>query len=217
MSDSEAMGIDLARPSHIVFFCVTMLGASIALAKLTALLLEKVLPGGYIFLVDSAGPLGWYALLYALFGKWAWKWNIWRLVGVVVVPDLSGSWHGEFRSERGDESGPPVVGEARVEVVQTFQRVTVFGYFEESNSVSELAGFVRSGNEEWELAYIYKNEPRIDSTRTMHAHQGAARVRVADVRRALEGSYFTWSRDGRGTVGTLHLKFQGNRLKRALR
>lgn len=203
------MGIDPKRTSHLIFFMVVLPAAAVGVAWVSFHVLASI-TWRLAFLLDGVGALGGYGLLYAAFDRVAWRWRIFRIVGVVEVPDMAGRWKGSLRSTRADQS--PI--DAVVEIEQDFSRATVHMYFAQSRSNSLMTQFVREGNGTWALHYEYQNEPGFDAPESMHTHYGTARLTCIPGKQVLEGEYYNRGRDGRGYVGGIRANLTSKDLLR---
>jgi hypothetical protein len=207
------MGVNLDKHRHAIFFVVVLPSISILAAWVVNVLVQSVVGPRWLFLYDTVGVLGAYAALYRLFNERAWKWPIFRKVGVVDVPDLNGRWVGRVKSsynEGGTELG------AALEIRQTFTRIGVSLYFPQSISSSIIAGFFPEPDGPMALHYEYQNMPYADSADSMHIHRGTANLRFIRASGALEGSYYNWGRDDRGHVGTMSFSREGSELRESL-
>jgi hypothetical protein len=203
------MGIDPKRTSHLIFFMVVLPAAAVGLAWISFHVLARI-TWHLAFALDGVGALGGYGLLYTVFDRVAWRWRIFRLLGVVEVPYMAGRWKGELRSTRPDQ--PSI--DAVVEIEQDFSRATVHMYFAQSRSHSLMTQFVREGNGTWALHYEYQNAPGFDAPETMHTHLGTARLTCVPAQQRIEGEYYNRGRDDRGFVGGIAATFVAAELLR---
>jgi len=131
------------------------------------------------------------ALAWVAFDRW-----LWRLPGVrqvVKVPDLSGTWKGEVRTEwkarKSDPSAEPT--EAYLVVHQTFSTVSVAMLTVESDSET-LSATLDHKRHPATLTYTYRNTPRPAVRHRSEPHLGTARLSVHGNRpTAVDGSYWT--------------------------
>jgi hypothetical protein len=160
--------------------------------------------------LDIPSVFGFYVIFYRVFERWAWRAPIFRLTGIVKVPDLQGEWHGTVSSSHIDEGGLAITREATVQVKQSWTQMCVSLSTDISNSRSQIGGILLScGPPNPLLTYDYLNEPKPDAPDTLHAHRGTTRLDVLDGGSALEGQYYT-GRD-RVTHGRLSLRKAGGR------
>jgi hypothetical protein len=158
--------------------------------------------------LDIPSVFGFYVILYGLFERWAWRARIFRLTGIVKVPDLQGEWHGTVSSSHTDEGGSAITRKATVQVKQSWTQICVSLSTDISNSRSQIGGVLLScGPPNPLFTYDYLNEPKPDAPDTLHAHRGTTRLDVLDGGKALEGQYYT-GRD-RVTHGRLSLRKAG--------
>jgi len=196
------MGIDLKRIQHQVFFLVVLPACAIGLAWISNAIVAKLGLKDWTFLVESLGGLGAYGLLFLAFDHWLWRVALFRWVGVVFLPDLSGRWAGELRSSFDNHS---VAHPIAVEIRQTFSAAHVCTYSVQSQSASITSAFVCEPNARYALHYEYQNIPMINAAPTMHIHYGTAALQQGADQSTLEGNYYNWGRDERGHIGTLKL------------
>lgn len=147
--------------------------------------------------VDIPSPVGFLALAYAAFDRWIWRWRLWRRLGLVSVPDLSGTWKGSVTSSH--ESGSEA--SATVRISQTWTSIGIALETSRSTSRSLTAAVLTKDPTGDRLIYEYLNEPRATAEESMQTHRGTAVLAIRDER--LEGDYYTGR--GRTTHGTLSL------------
>ena len=180
----------------------------LVLSYLPALLLLLV-PGApsWVEIVSPIPPLAIFGGLYTFFDKRAWRWGIFRWLGVVNVPDLRGRWKGTLNSSF-EENGIKKTVPMYLEISQTFSRISVNAYYERSESHSVAASFTELTNET-HLYYTYDNDPHpILKTGTMQKHPGTAKLKCLPSGEELKGPYF----NGIGNVGEINLKFERRNL-----
>lgn len=199
------MGIDLNKLAHVVLFLVVLPACAILLAWALNASVQSVVPAHWLFLYDTIGVLGAYGVLYKAFDERLWRWQGFRRLSVVDVPDLNGRWIGGVKSSH-DGDGAEV--KAALEIRQSFTKISVAMYFPKSRSSSIVAGFSRELDGPTALHYEYQNTPVADATDTMHIHQGTASLRFIKASRHLDGSYYNWGRDDRGHVGTMTFRWE---------
>jgi len=125
----------------------------------------------------------------------------------VRVPDLQGTWKGEFHSTWTNPEAK-AASEPRpmlLVIRQTFHSVSCTVFTEESGSTSRAAQIaVDETNGEISLSYNYTNRSKPTLRERSPIHDGAANLRViSEPTRMLEGEYWT----GRCTTGEIRLKF----------
>jgi len=180
----------------IVF--VVAIGAAFGLARLvTASGLQDKL-----WWLDVPAVWGFYVLLLAVFDRWAWKWRPLRTVGLVRVPDLSGTWTGHGVSLFEDGEGKNTRFDVQVRITQRWTKCRIQLDTAHSQSDSVVASMSVGDGQRATLSYEYRNEPRALASPAMHPHRGAARLEMHDEAQ-LEGEYY--SGRGRQGYGTLHL------------
>ena len=164
------MGVNLSRVPHILFFVILLP----FLSFLISYLFHKIFPN-LPFWMETITPLCVYGILYLVFEEYLWRQNIFRIIGIVNVPDLRGRWKGHQRSsfkEKGLNHEIP----SCLEISQTFSKIIVRACYERSQSESIVANFVRV-NDEIYLFYIYDNEPNSLKSGTMQIHKGTVKIR----------------------------------------
>lgn len=161
-------------------------GASI----LAAWVLNRVLGAMQFALpwwIDAPSVIGFYGLLYAIFNKYLWRWQILRIIGVVKVPDLNGIWNGYVASSFDKHA---TKYDAILRIVQNWTRISIILETVYSKSSSLIAAIVTE-DPDTVLSYEYLNEPMPNAKHTMHTHRGTARLTMQSNGKALEGEYYT--------------------------
>lgn len=154
------------------------------------------------WLVSAPSMAATFALVYRLFDLYAWRWPVWRRLGLVGIDDLSGTYQGRLTSTYKDASGNNVDRDIVIVVVQTWTRIkvemTVSTGASSSMSTSALGSVVHDGTASC-LTYIYKNKVNPGKADAdMGDHDGAADLRIyADGK--VSGRYFN-SRPRAGTI-----------------
>ena len=140
-----------------------------------------------------------YGALYTFFDKFAWRWRIFRRLGVVEVPVLAGRWKGYILSSH-DEFKTRHAVNIQIEQNWTRMRITAQGEFSRSHSI--LAAVFVNADEGRVLDYEYRNEPLAGAKDAMQIHYGTARLNLAS-ESILDGFYYTGR--GRQNNGHVHL------------
>lgn len=153
---------------------------------------------------DLPAVWGFYVLYWNLFDKWIWRWWILRSVGLVEVPDFSGTWTGHGVSSY-TEHGQQKRYEVQLNIRQRWTRCIVRTQTESSQSESTIGAILVREGARPALSYEYRNQPRANATDGMHAHPGVTRLEMIDDEH-LDGDYYS-GRD-RQTYGSLHLERQ---------
>lgn len=132
-----------------------------------------------------------FSLLVGLFNTYLWRTQIGRWLGW-PIPDLRGTWRGVLTpgiAPVGQDLAPP--SPVYLVVYQTAFRFRAFLYTAESRSQSLAAEFTQT-DDELELVYSYRNEPRQNVQQDSPIHLGTAKLlmrpRSPD---CLSGLYFT--------------------------
>jgi SMODS-associating 2TM, beta-strand rich effector domain len=134
-------------------------------------------------------------LLVLLFTVWdLWLWKLPLVVKYVGVPDLNGTWLGEYESEwidsqghRNRETAPAVLT-----VKQDYTTLSVVLVSGESKSYSVLSHVTQLESGEYRINYEYSNTPLVKYRQKMPSHLGSAELTIASARgRHLAGEYWT--------------------------
>ena len=197
------MGIQFSKLSHQLIFLVALPVISAVFTYLINFFLQKHISFPWIFLVDSLGVLGMYSFLFQLFNHSLWQLVPVGILQIVDVPNLNGTWLGELRSSYDKNKTPYKV---RIEVIQTFSDIKVYSYFSRSWSFSIIADFYKEADGRKVLHYVYRNEPRNNSSSTMHGHYGAAKHEYLQEKKVMECSYYNEPPRGRGWFGSFNVK-----------
>ena len=140
-----------------------------------------------------------YSVLYWLFDHYLWKLGLLRRLGLIMLPDLNGTWDGEVKSSYSKFGDPfPVC----VTIVQRWSKMVVRLDTEHSRSQSTMASLKTIDLPHPELSYQYVNEPKPNAPDTMEMHRGTTTLELICC--SLEGGYYTGR--GRGELGTLKLR-----------
>lgn len=192
------MGANLSKTSNIIFFAV--------LLPLLSLLLSwgfyNLFSNLQAWWLETISPLFAYGLLYSGFDKYAWSWKIFRIFGVVSVPDLRGRWRGKQRSSY-KENGSNAEVISCLEIFQNFSKICVRACYEKSQSESVVASFTELNGEIY-LFYSYDNEPNSMKSGTMQAHKGTVKLKFLPKENKIIGSYF----NSIGNFGEVEFDFE---------
>ena len=137
------------------------------------------------------------------FDRFAWRWPLVRRLGG-SRPNLGGIWKGTvvspWVSPETNEVVPPI--EAYMVVRQTFSTLSLRLLTAESSSEAASADVLRASDGTCQVAWVYRNDPRMSVRHRSEIHYGAGRLRIVgkDNPTALEGHYWT----DRDTKGELH-------------
>lgn len=142
---------------------------------------------------------GCYSILYWLFDRHIWNCGLFRKIGLVRLPDLSGKWVGEAKSSYSEYGQAyPVT----VVITQRWSKIAITLETERSRSDSTMARVKSVDSPNRELSYLYVNEPKLGAPSSMEMHRGTATLTLTDS--ALKGNYYTGR--GRREMGTLVLR-----------
>jgi hypothetical protein len=150
--------------------------------------------------VDAPSSLAFYGVLYALFDKYLWRNSIVIKLGLVRIPNLTGSWRGYLVTSF---DGHVKRHDLMVHIFQSWTQITVYLTTATSMSRSCTAVIQVDDPEGAALVYQYQNQPLADAMRTMHMHYGTAMLRVSNGT-CLTGDYYA-GRDRR-TFGRICCK-----------
>lgn len=151
-------------------------------------------------------------LLFAVWDRWVWRWK--PVVKYVEVPDLNGTWLGEYESVRFDQ-GERVesTGPTAITVKQNYTTLSVKLMTGESKSYSVLSHITHLESGEFRINYEYSNTPLLKFRQKMPSHLGSAELTIASARgRELSGEYWT----NRMSQGTLSLKWVSSKIASTL-
>jgi hypothetical protein len=147
-----------------------------------------------------------FVLLSFAFTRWMWRWLVFRK-WLVRIPDLQGTWRGQFQSTWEDPATGRVIEPRPMILVirHTFRSVSCTMFTAESESSSRAAQIaVDDDADAITLSYNYTNRSKAILRDKSPIHDGAAHLRVVSTpNRMLEGEYWT----GRCTTGQITLSF----------
>ena len=140
-----------------------------------------------------------FGVSYWIFDNWLWRWGFLRVVRLICVPDLRGTWTGTIASSyTGFKKTHPVT----VTIEQTWTKLVVRLDAAESRSWSLTASILTTAPEGLVLTYLIDNQPEAESDKTMERFRGTT-VLVRTAADRLEGHYYTGR--GRQTHGSIKL------------
>ena len=189
------MGINLSKSSHILFFIVLLPAISLGIGYGFATLFPA-LP----FWVETLSPLGAYGVIYGLFEKHAWHWPVFRLLGIVSIPDVRGRWLGEQTSSFRDTNGKLRKSRVIMEVEQTFSTVKAITYYKHWQTAHSLSSFMPVEGQSV-LFVMFETAPRVGYEGDASAHKGVMRLTQLPDKK-LVGTYF----NAEGRSGELSFK-----------
>lgn len=138
-------------------------------------------------------------VVWIIFIKWLWKYRLFY-PWLVQVPDLSGKWAGEIRSNYPGADAPIPVA---IDISQSFLNIQVRIQTEESKSFSIASSFnIDYERGQQQLFYTYLNTPKASVRDRSEIHYGSVILNFEG--RAvnnLEGEYWT----SRNTTGEIQL------------
>jgi len=131
----------------------------------------------------------------AVFGllHWFLDARLWKLKwvrGLLMVPDLNGTWEVNGETICGPDGVAGVNWEGTMEIVQSWTKISIVQKTTKSSSKSDCASIYHSPGEGFILTFNYGNKPGI-SERNMNSHAGTCRF-VFDANGLLgSGEYYT--------------------------
>lgn len=182
------------------YFIFILIGISTLIVYLIFYVLKKYqVDVPFYFSIPSIPSV--YAGLFWLFNNYAWKWGVFRKIGLVVADDLNGEWEGVSKSSY-DNFQKNIA--TKLTIRQTATDIVICGLFEKSKSVSLNANFEKSDVDNGTaLFYFYRNEPNYDAIETMAMHEGSVKLIFDKKDNSLKGSYYS-GRD-RNNYGTIEV------------
>ena len=182
-----------------VFVVRILFMASALVSGVAAMLIPPdLIPMRWLLPIPSIGLV--FGVSCWAFDNWLWRWQFLRVMRLIRLPDLSGAWTGTIASSY---SGFETNQQVAVTIEQTWTRMVVHLNAEESRSWSVTASVLANAPEGLVLTYLFDNEPKAESVRTMNRFRGTA-VLVSTATGLLEGYYYTGR--GRETYGSLKLR-----------
>ena len=181
-----------------VFVVRILFMASALVSGIAAVLIPSdLLPMRWLLPIPSIALV--FGVSYWAFDNWLWQWPFLRVLRLISVPDLRGTWTGTIASSYTDFEKTQSV---TVTIGQTWTKMAVRLNAAESRSWSITASVLTNAPEGLVLTYIYDNDPETESVRAMQRFRGTTvLVRTAPGR--LEGYYYTGR--GRETHGSIKL------------
>lgn len=155
------------------------------------------LPPSVLSLV-GAGAV--FTILYWILDRYAWRWSV--VAKLLKVPDISGEWACQGETIKTD-SVPGYIWQARITIVQSWDKIRVRLKTEQSGSNSNSAALVCDEIDGYRLFYSYKNDPKIGELE-LNGHRGFAEITFSTDLTSGEGEYFNGH--GRYTFGKMTLK-----------
>ena len=151
-------------------------------------------------LLSLFGAGGVFAVLYWTLNTFAWRWG--PISKLLKVPDISGDWTCAGETIATDKT-PARVWEAKITIVQTWDKLRIRLKTAQSGSNSNTAALICDAADGYRLFYSYKNDPAIGETE-LTSHRGFAEIVFAKDLQSGEGEYFNGH--GRYTFGTMKLR-----------
>jgi len=120
--------------------------------------------------IDGISVFGFYGLFLYLFDRHIWKWQLTKIVGLVKVPNIAGTYEGTLLTSYDNFKQPIPIN---VEVFQAWTKISVNWKTSTSSSRSLVASIITNAEPNI-LTYQYLNEPKTSAPSTMHMHRGTA-------------------------------------------
>lgn len=153
------------------------------------------------WLVSAPTVAAVFGILYGVIDKWAWRWRLLRVTGVVATPNVSGHYEGQLRSSYQNTELP-----IRIDIEQTWTRMVVRLKVltpQSSESISMAAALQEVGQQRARVTYMYRNTVRPGyADPDMNDHDGTAELTVDASNETATGRYYNY----RGRQGTLELR-----------
>src|SRR5207249_2539262 len=153
--------------------------------------------------IELPSVLAFYGMGYELVDRSIWKWQLPRRVGLLKLPNLSGTWEGYVTSTFDSHADKHA---ATIEVRQTWTRIVVTLRTDHSESHSLAATLLVDQAFGPLLSYEYLNEPKPNALAAMQTHRGTARLRLESGNEmdVLDGEYYAGR--GRENQGIMHFE-----------
>lgn len=154
--------------------------------------------------------VGFVTPMAILFAKWGWRWRIFR-GWLVLIPNLNGTWEGEFRSEWIDpKTQEKIPRKAYLVIKQALFSAHCYLLTNESKSDSFGINIEQTKSGKFIVSYVYSNSPRASVQHRSKAHDGASKLDLIEKpNKKLAGKYFT----ERDTKGELAFKLVSKKLR----
>mgnify|MGYP000935742563 CR=1 FL=1 len=151
------------------------------------------------FTIAAPSLAAFFGFFYATFNKYIWKISLLQKIGIVNVPNLSGSWSGYLQSSFDElKEKRPIT----VTIKQSWTYISVKLTANSSTSFSLAASVLIDVPDGPNLIYFYQNEPQPIAEGTMTIHKGTNIFKLAS-QDHIEGEYYTGR--GRMTFGLIYL------------
>jgi hypothetical protein len=173
----------------------------IGLAILAAWILNNLLQiNGYSipWWLDAPSPIAIAFIFYEFFDKFFWKWSIFKKLGLVKIPNISGNWEGSLHTSHMDQEYP-----VNVTIAQSWTEMCMSLTTDQSESQTRTSSIIVLNSMEPILSYTYLSEPSSRAVGTMHSHLGTGILKLK-TNDKLMGEYYT-GRD-RLTFGSIQLR-----------
>ena len=177
-----------------ILFMVSALVSGIA----AALIPSDLLPMRWLLPIPSIALV--FGVSYWAFDNWFWRLRFLRVLRLISVPNLRGTWTGTIASSYTEFEKTQTV---TVTIEQTWTKMVVRLNAAESRSWSTTASVLTNSPEGLVLTYLFDNDPEPQSAETMQRFCGTT-VLVNEAPDRLEGHYYTGR--GRETHGSIKLR-----------
>ena len=193
---------DYAIDSRERVFVVRILFMTSALVSgiAAALIPSDLLPMRWLLPIPSIALV--FGVSYWAFDNWLWRFRFLRVLRLINVPDLRGTWTGMIASSY---TGFEKTQSVTVTIEQTWTKIVVRLNSAGSRSWSITASVLTNSPEGMVLTHLFDNNPEAGSVETMQRFRGTT-VLISAAPDRLEGHYY--SGRGRETHGSVKLRRQ---------
>lgn len=150
---------------------------------------------------DYPSVLGLFFLMYEIFNKSLWKWEVFKAFGLVKVPDLNGKWNGTLNTSY---DGYKLNRTVTASITQSWTEMIMYLETNQSRSYTLTSAILVNQPNGITLSYEYFDEPITTAPETMHSHRGSGILKLNVNNLELKGEYYT-GRD-RMTNGSIFLR-----------
>jgi hypothetical protein len=165
----------------VLFFISGLVSSGVAFA------LAKVGPW-FGFTGGGISAMTAFGFLYWLLDAYLWK--VEPIRGLLLVPDLNGTWEVTGETIYGPDGVAGTKWEGTMEIVQSWSKISIVQKTTQSTSRSDSACIFHSSGEGFILAFNYGNKPGISET-AMSRHAGTCRFIFVQSGTSGSGEYYT--------------------------
>lgn len=160
----------------------------------------------YGFALAAPSGVAIFGLVFLIFDRWVWRWNVLYSMGIIPVPDLTGTWDVQLKP------GPSVVSiPASMEIYQTYTRINVRMKTKTSESTSQMAVLKAVNPTSYKLRFEYHAEFS-PSGRPKSRHYGVTALSIESRDAKFIGPFVAdyYTEQGRDTFGTIVITKKGS-------